>query len=298
MKNTLRLVGKIFFYQLLFFVVVLFLLWFSEKIYSSIDKTAFEKPFQIGDTTNLNENEKGKLLIDAITHQMRYELDSTFGWSANDIIFNRFLLDNRAARQFGVYHATKIFMDQYSMQIAKLGANDRENDLLYKARINDFTIDPRSFWFPSAEGKYKNGLKAIEKYKKGLDDGSAVYNCRTDDIYSTLSVMVGENMLGYALGLLENAQDTSFYELDGMIYEVQGIVLVVRDVLNAFYELYPEIKEKNNEENMKAAMHYLTLISTYDPLYITSKINCGELIISYLLFAKNRIEDIRNSLRI
>ena len=38
--------------------------------------------------------------------------------------------------------------------------------------------------------------------------------------------------------------------------------------------------------------------STYDPLYITSKVNSGELIISYVLFAKNRLEDIRNSIRI
>ncbi|MFR3457924.1 MAG: hypothetical protein ACLTTU_05985 [Bilophila wadsworthia] len=49
---------------------------------------------------------------------------------------------------------------------------------------------------------------------------------------------------------------------------------------------------------MAAAIEYMNRICTYDPLYITSKVNSGELIISYVLFAKNRLEDIRNSIRI
>jgi len=75
-------------------------------------------------------------------------------------------------------------------------------------------------------------------------------------------------------------------------------MLVVRDYLNAIYTLYPEITLKNNEANMTAAMEYLNRICEYDPLYITSSFNSGELIISYLLFAKNRLEDIRDSIRI
>ena len=44
-------------------------------------------------------------------------------------------------------------------------------------------------------------------------------------------------------------------------------------------------------------MDYMNRICTYNPLYITSKVNSGELIISYVLFAKNRLEDIRDSIR-
>ncbi|HJH15876.1 MAG TPA: DUF2333 domain-containing protein, partial [Bilophila wadsworthia] len=111
-------------------------------------------------------------------------------------------------------------------------------------------------------------------------------------------LVIGENLLGYALGLLENSQELPFYTLDNRIYEVQGIVLVVRDFISALYELYPEISSKGNAGNMAAAIEYMNRICTYDPLYITSKVNSGELIISYVLFAKNRLEDIRNSIRI
>ena len=251
----------------------------------------------IQDVSSLTDLDKGKLVADSIIHQMKYELNSTFGWSINDILFNSYFLDNRASRQYGVYHATKVLMDLYSMHIAKLGSNDKENQFLYSARLNQFAIDPRSFIFPSAESSYKKGIELVEEYKKSLDNGSGVYNCRTDDLYASFDTVIGENLLGYALGLLQNTQDLSFYELDNKIYEVQGIVLVVRDFINTIYQLYPEINNKGNAENMEAAMNYMNRICTYDPFYITAKLNSGELIISYVLFAKNRLEDIRNSIK-
>lgn len=292
-----KIVAKTLFIQILFFVSILFLFWAGNKLYSKIDQTEFPKPMKIQETSSLSELDKGKLVADSIIHQMKYELNSMFGWSINDILFNSYFLDNRAARQYGVYHATKVLMDLYSMNIAKLGSNDRENQFLYSARLNQFAIDPRSFIFPSAESSYEKGIELVEKYKKSLDDGSGVYNCRTDDLYASFNIVVGENLLGYALGLLQNTQELAFYELDNKIYEVQGIVLVVRDFINTIYSLYPEINNKGNIENMTAAMDYMNRICTYDPLYITAKVNSGELIISYVLFAKNRLEDVRDSIR-
>lgn len=120
----------------------------------------------------------------------------------------------------------------------------------------------------------------------------------TPRAYASFVTVTGENMLGYALGLLENSQEMHFYELDNRIYEVQGIVLVLRDFINTLYVLYPEISAKNNAENMSAAMEYLNRICSYDPLCITSFFNSGELVVSWLLFAKARLEDIRDSIRI
>ena len=285
--------------QVLLFVVLLALWWGGQHVYSAIDRTKFPEHVAMPEhAATLTENEKGKVLLDSITNQMKYELNSTFGWSFNDLLFNRFLFDNRGYRQYGVYHATKFLLDLYSSDIAKLGTADRESEFLYRARINQFAIDPRSFWFPSAEGSYKKGFSLLEDYKKSLDTGKGIYNCRTDDLYTSFVYVTGEDLLGYALGLLQNAQNISFHELDNRIYEVQGIVLVVRDFVNALYELYPEIKDKNNEDNMKEANRYLDRICTYDPLYITSSFNSGELIISYLLFSRSRLIDISKSLRI
>ena len=294
----LQVVLKTLAVQVSLLLGILFLVWGAQRAYSLIDATTFPEPMPIpAEADKLPENEKGKILLDSITFQMRRELDSTFGWSVNDVIFNRFVMDNRAYRQYGVYHATRFLLDLYSSQIAKLGTSDRESEFLYKARINSFAIDPRSFMLPSAEGSYKKGFKLLEEYKKSLDNGTGVFNCRSDDLYASFVAVTGENLLGYALGLLQNAQDMNFYTLDNRIYEVQGIVLVLRDFIHTLYMLYPEIRAKNNEENMAAAMSYLTRICDYDPLYITSSFNSGELVLSYLLFAKARLEDIRNSIR-
>lgn len=289
---------KVLLVQLLILAIIIGIWWGGQILYRVVDRTQFPTPVALpDDASKLPEKEKGKLVVDAITHQMRYELKSTFGWSYNDIIFNRFFFDNRASRQYGVYHATKFLLDLFSSDIAKLGPSDRESEHLYRARINQFAIDPRSFWFPSAESSYEKGLDLIEQYKKALDDNKAVYNCRTDDLYRAFTFVTGENLLGYALGLLQNAQDIPFYTLDNRIYEAQGIVLVVRDFVNTLYDLYPEIRDKNNEENMKSANMYMDRICTYDPLYITSSFNSGELVISYLMFARARLSDISKSLR-
>lgn len=278
---------------------VLFALWGAQALYGKFDQTKFPDVMPLPENAaKLSENEKGKLLLDSITWEMRRELSSPLGWTFNDIIFNRFFFDNRAYREYGVYHATKFLLDLYSSQIAKLGQSDRESEYLYKARINSFAIDPRSFMFPSAEGSYKKGLKLLDQYKESLDKGSGVYNMRSDDIYAAFGLVTGENMLGYALGLLENSKEMPFYELDNRIYQVQGMVLVIRDFIHTLYALYPDIKAKNNEENMAAAMQYLDRICTYDPLLVTSFFNSGELVVSWLLFARARLEDIRDSLRI
>ena len=287
--------------QALLFCSILFVVWGSQKLYGLIDQTRFPTPYQVTVTEGMTDEQKGKELIDALTARMQYELHSTFGWSANDILFNPYVLDNRAYRQFGTYYATKTLLDHYSTVIAKLGSSDRENQSLYDARVNDFTFGPKRwgyFFVPSAESAYKRGLKRVEKYKQELDEGKAVYNCRTDDIYSAFNLILGESIFGHALGLLENSQNLPFYTLDNRIYEAQGIMLVVRDYVKALYDLYPEIAAKNNEANMKEAMKYLDRICHYDPLYITSSFNSGELIISYMLFARTRLSDIRDSIRI
>ena len=158
-----RVVAKTLGIQVCLFVGLLVLVWGSQAFYGVIDTKKFPQAYSVGETANLSENDKGKLLVDSVTNQLRREMGSTFGWTMNDIVFNRFVLDNRAYRQYGVYHATRVLMDLYSTQIAKLGSNDRESEFLYQARLNGFAVDPRSFMFPSAEGSYKKALEQVEK---------------------------------------------------------------------------------------------------------------------------------------
>ena len=300
-KDHIFIVARTLLMQVAIFIALIASMWGFQKLYALTDQTVFPECYQVSYSPEMTEEEKGVQLLDALVNRMRYELDSTYGWSANDIIFNKWVMDNRAYRQFGTYVATKMLLDNYSTVIAKLGSSDRENENLYKARLNQFAFAPQRwgiFFIPSAEQAYKKGLNSIKKYQTDLLNKKAVYNARTDDIYEAFNVILGETVFGYALGLLQNSQNLSFYELDNKIYEVQGVILVVSDYLNALYNLYTEIAAKGNAENFAQAMSLLDKICTYDPLYITSTVNSGELIVSYLLFARNRISDIRDSIRI
>ena len=299
-EGKMALVGRTIGVQIALFLGILLVMWGSQKLYALVDPVKFPA-FQCSVSEGMKDEDKGIELLSSLTNRLEKELGSTFGLTTNDIIFNRWILDNRAYRQFGTYVATRMLFDNYSTNIAKLGANDRENNDLYEARMNNLSMGPKRWGIlglPSAEGNYRKALAKAEKYKKDVKAGKAVYNCRTDDLYSALNVILGETVLGYAQGLLNNSQDIPFYTLDNRIYEVQGIIYVVRDYVKALYDLYPEISAKNNKQNMEEAMRYMDLICNYDPLYITSWFNSGELIISYLLFTRNRIADIRDSLRI
>ena len=237
-KDHIFIVARTLLMQVAIFIALIASMWGFQKLYALTDQTVFPECYQVSYSPEMTEEEKGVQLLDALVNRMRYELDSTYGWSANDIIFNKWVMDNRAYRQFGTYVATKMLLDNYSTVIAKLGSSDRENENLYKARLNQFAFAPQRwgiFFIPSAEQAYKKGLNSIKKYQTDLLNKKAVYNARTDDIYEAFNVILGETVFGYALGLLQNSQNLSFYELDNKIYEVQGVILVVRDYLNALY---------------------------------------------------------------
>ncbi len=297
LKNNMIKASGFVVMQVVFIIAVLLTIVFAQKIYSVIDKTQFELPYQV----NTEDSNKANAVLNSITNQLQFELDSTFGWSANDFLFNYYILDNRAYRQFGVYVATKVLFDHFSVEFAKLGSADKENDDLYSARMNYLALSPSKWGYlfiPSAESYYSKALELMRKYLADVNSEKATFNARPDDIYSAFELIISDKLIGYAIGLLQNSKDLPFTAVDNNIYEVQGMMLVVRDYFNALYTLYPDVTDKGNTENFNIAMDYLNTICTFDPLLVTKTFNSSEYMISLLIFARNRIEDIKKSIRI
>ena len=142
-KDHIFIVARTLLMQVAIFIALIASMWGFQKLYALTDQTVFPECYQVSYSPEMTEEEKGVQLLDALVNRMRYELDSTYGWSANDIIFNKWVMDNRAYRQFGTYVATKMLLDNYSTVIAKLGSSDRENENLYKARLNQFAFAPQ-----------------------------------------------------------------------------------------------------------------------------------------------------------
>ena len=234
-------------------------------------------------------------------------MDSTFGWSINDLIISPTRwLDNRASRQRGTIFATRMMTTFFSTNLAKYGKVDKENQNLKEAREKYFAFTSDSWWFPSSESQYKKGIAEIKQYEADLlkGDGGAVFNMRTDDMYNMLDFIIGKQFLDEPLGLLVQSNDQVPYtELDNHVYYTQGIILVLRDVLRTFVQLYPEVQEKGGKENIGIAFKEMDQICTFDPLIILRGDHDSIMadhrgkMARYLISIRERINDLAQSIK-
>jgi len=298
-------------------IVVLALMPFAYvgcyRLYTLIDQTQFpavseEVRARVAQTgPDAAEAEKGAALAYAMLHQLKYELDSTFGWTVNDMLPTRWL-DNRGNRQRGVIFATRMLQKFYSINLAKYGEADQENNDLKQARERLFAFDETAWGFLglvyAAENKYREGIGLVEKYMADATAGRATFNMRSDDIYNLLTFIIGGELLDQPMGLLAQTNErVSFFELDDRVEYAKGVVLVVRDFLYALTELYPEIMNKGGEENIKIAFREINQICTFDP-YIVLRGEHDSLfadhrgkVARYLLNVEKRLRDVAESIR-
>ncbi len=269
--------------------------WFTSNLHSILNQI---KP-------NSDEAKKGIALSTALSNRLEEEMGSTFGWSVNDLIVSPTRwLDNRANRQRGVIFATRMLINFFSTNLAKYGTVDAENAALKEAREKYFAFSEASWWFPATESQYRDGIALLRKYEDGLAAGKAVYNMRSDDMYNMLTFIIGNQFLDQPLGLLVQTNDEVAYtELDDRIYYTQGVVLVLRDFIRTFIELYPEIKEKGGEENVRIALRDMEQICTFDPLIVlrgdhdsVTADHRGK-VARYLISFRERINDLAQSIR-
>ena len=285
--------------------------WGAYKGYTLIDPAKFpwsdSKMHSILNQikSDSSDAQKGIALSAAVSNRLEEELGSPFGWSVNDLVISPTRwLDNRANRQRGVIFATRMLINFYSTNLAKYGKVDAENELLKDAREKHFAFSEDSWWFPSSESEYRKGIELLRKYEDALSSGKAVYNMRSDDMYNMITFIIGNQFLDQPLGLLVQPNDEVPYtELDDRIYYTQGVILVLRDFLQTFVHLYPEVKEKGGEENIRIAFREMEQISTFDPLIVlrgehdaVSADHRGK-VARYLIHIRERINDLAQSIR-
>jgi len=307
-KAFLSLLALMLFWPALFGIYYL-----GYSLYCSMDQTRFPKVSEqvtmlvkeAGD--NPDEKTKGAILLSSIHARLDQEMDSSFGWSVNDLFFmpTRYL-DNRNNRQKGVIFGARMLLRFYSLNMAKLGAADPENEYLKECREKRLVYgeDIWGFFRASSEGEYKKAVSLMDKYAAELKSGKGVFNCRTDDIYNVLMFIISEECLGQPMGLLIQTNDeVDYFDLDDRIYYSQGVVMVVRDFLYALVALYPEITEKGGSENIKVAFREMDRICDFDPLLVLRGDHDSLLadhrgkMARYLITVQKRIADLAQSVR-
>ncbi len=265
------------------------------EIQSLLDKTPADSP----------EPQKGAALCFAIRNRLEQEMNSTFGWSVNDLsISPTGWMDNRANRQRGTIFATRMLINFFATNLAKYGKVDAENELLKAAREKRFAFSEDSWWFPSSEDEYKKGIDLLKKYEADLIKGNAIYNLRSDDMYNLITFIIGDQFMDQPLGLLvQNDDEVSYLDLDDRIYYAQGVILVLRDFLHLFVHLYPDIKKKGGEDNIHIAFREMDLMCTFDPLLVLRGRHASVMadhrgkMARYLIAVRERINDVAQSIR-
>jgi len=220
-------------YLLIFSLVVILirplglgLLWSINGIYKLIDPTEFPKldsnivNLMKTTTSDSPPAKKGVALCEAMINRLNEELHSRFGWTVNDVIISPTAWpDNRDNRQRGVIFATRLLVNFFATNFAKYGGAGAEDEDLKKAREQYFAFSPDSWWFPSSEDQYKKGIEMIRRYEERLLSKEAVYNVRSDKLYSLFSFILSPEFLDQPLGLLvEENEKVKYTELDDRVY--------------------------------------------------------------------------------
>jgi hypothetical protein len=289
------------------------LYWTVYKVYTILDPTRFPEldpniiVFLKETTPDSSSAKKGAVLSASIRNRLEQEMNSTFGWSVNDLIISPTRwLDNRANRQRGTIFATRMLTNFFATNLAKYGKVDAENEKLKKARETYFAFTSDSWWLPSSEKQFKKGIELLKQYEVDLirEDANAIFNLRTDDMYNMLAFIISNQFLDQPLGLLVQSNDEVPYsELDNRIYYTQGVILVLRDALRTFVHLYPEVKEKGGEENIEIAFREMEQICTFDPLIVLRGDHDSIMadhrgkMAKYLISIRERINDLAQSIK-
>lgn len=264
------------------------------------------KELQQKDYSTLTENEKGIILSQSVVNQLNRELNSPMGWSVNDLFLSpTSYFDNRQNRQRGVIFATRMITPIFSNNMAKFGYNDNEDNSLKEARTQNFAINEESWGFlwVYSEKYYKNGIKNFNTYQDNVINGKSIYNTKTDDIYTLLTFITDKDIMHNVIGRLSRpAEKVGFLHADDDIYYAQGVMLVVRDVVIALVQLYPEILNKGGRENIQEAIYYMDKICTFNPPIVCNGDNESifadhrALIFKYYKMVEARLDDVANSI--
>ncbi len=228
-----------------------------------------EKPAH-GEATE-NTGPTGTALVDALIKPLDYELNHRFwGWRPNDIIP---IGDNVVNFQRGVLEISRRTAVTLAERISRTGITAAFDPDLENA-MNWFMIKPNHYWFPSAESKYRDALKAFKAYRSRLAEGQAQFFNRADNIIPLL--MAYEDLLGSCEeNLVKNAEEdgapVSFFKSDDYFFYTKGVVSTLSGLLKAIAHDFKDIvASRQAQEDIHHAIESCHHAMEIDPIIIVN----------------------------
>lgn len=230
------------------------------------------------ETLWVNEQYQGRAVVgystvDTLIRVARWMLDKPGGYLSNDIAPPGVWLDNMPNFEFGVLVQVR--------DLARVLRNDYSRSQTQSIEDPDLAIAEPAFnysndsWiFPSTEGKYREGITALERYRDALvsaNSGDAAFYARADNLREWLSVVekrlgslsqrlsasvgqerVNTDLAGSPAGAATSASGgdvavkTPWLEIDDVFYEARGSAWALLQFLRAAQFDFKDVLEDKN----------------------------------------------------
>jgi hypothetical protein len=249
---------------------------------------------------------------------VRMSDNMTDRWLPNDMLWPTIFLDNPQNFQLGqleaVRYSTRVLRDKLS----RLRTTDKI-DLDAEAAFVYFSNDPYKWILPSAESKFKSGVKSLKKYEARLTAGEAEFYPRADNLNELLDQYV--SLLGGVTTRLSNAprrkglvlsEETAgdaytkgekyveveipWSQIDDNFYYAQGVAFGLRQMMLAIKHDFENILDvKKATELVDRIVHILDQ-SQFEPLIVLNG-DRGSVFANHSLQLQGLLEDARQKMR-
>jgi hypothetical protein len=238
-------------------------------------------------------------------------------WLPNDKIYPTVFLDNPQNFQMGELETVRYSVRVLRDKLTRLRTTDKI-DPDAEAAFVFFSNDPFKWVLPSAESKYRAGVKSLKSYRTRLAAGQADFYPRADSLDDLLDQYV--SLLGGVTTRLANAprrtgqvlsSETAgdqytkgekyveaavpWTQIDDNFYYAQGMAYGLRQILIAVKHDFANILEiKKADELLERTIHVLDN-SQFEPIFVLNG-DRGSVFANHSLQLQSVLEDTRQKL--
>jgi hypothetical protein len=186
----------------------------------------------------------GEIYATTLAAVMENELNGFFGWRPNDFPLwgMRVMADNNANRQLGIIMAVRETTRVFKDHLTKVSSNEYDPNLVIAD--TDFRNDAQKWILPSAESKYRDGVRHLHLYVAGLHanpETSRELNQRNVELVRLIQAW--SDMLGDAHANLyrtrkDDGSAVHAWDVDDYFYHAQGYAAVMFYMMQAVKREY------------------------------------------------------------
>jgi hypothetical protein len=186
----------------------------------------------------------GEIYATTLAAIMENELNGVFGWRPNDFPLwgMHVMADNNANRQLGIIMAVRETTRVFKDHLTKVSSNEYDPNLVIAD--TDFRNDAQKWILPSAESKYRDGVRHLHLYVAGLHaspETSRELNQRNVELIRLIQTwgdLLGDAHANLYRTRKDDGSAVHSWDVDDYFYHAQGYAHVMYYMMQAVKREY------------------------------------------------------------